>query len=447
VSEAAHTEAFVPWKLAATLVVVLVNGFFVAAEFALVKVRPSQLEALARRGHRRAQLALGMVRNLDLYLSACQLGITIASLTLGWLAEPAVAALLLRAGVAAGMDLGASPWLHPVSLALALALITLVHMTVGEQAPKVWSIQKARPVCLWVAYPLHLFAYAFRPTIRLINALSNHLVRLGGAAMPSEHQSGYDTEELLAILEAAARSGSLTPRQQAFGQNILALADLEVRHVMVPRTDVAYLSTRRSLQENLKTMRQAGHSRLPLADPDLGNVKGLIHARDVLAHLLDGRTPDLDLLLRDCPTVPDTLPLPRLILDLQEAQTHCAVVVDEHGTMVGLAFLEDALEEIVGPIHDEFDRQVPQIRHLSPGVVELAGSMALPEAAEHLGLELEDEANTIGGLVVARLGRLPEKGAQVRIGPYQVSVTSVSHHRVGRLRFRKTDAPADPTSD
>jgi CBS domain containing-hemolysin-like protein len=232
-----------------------------------------------------------------------------------------------------------------------------------------------------------------------------------------------------------------------FGENILSLANLEVRHIMVPRTDVAYLSTAASDQENLLTIRETGHSRFPLGTPDLDHVVGLIHARDVLAELLDERKPDLKRLARKLPSVPDTQPLSRLILDMARLQTHCAVVVDEHDTAVGMAFLEDAIEEIVGPIYDEFDERQDRIDEISTGVVKMAGSVPLPEAAAALGVDFEEEADTVGGWLVATLGRFPDKGDVVTVGDYRATVTSLKGHRVELVRFekelREQEAPAD----
>lgn len=287
---------------------------------------------------------MGMVQKFDLYLSACQLGITVASLILGWLAEPAVAALLVKAAAASGVEITTQSWVHPLALAIALIIVTLLHMTVGEQAPKMFSIQKAEATILAFSIPLHIFATAFKPMIWIINWLSNSLIRFTGGKPTSEHQHSYDLAELHSILSAATKSGNLSARQQMFGDNILGLTNLEVRHIMVPRMDLISMSTAKSLEDNLKIVRDAGHSRFPLGDPDLDHVMGIVHSRTLLVHLLDKTLSDLRAICRKCPIVPDTQPLSRLILELQSVQTHCALVIDEHGTMVGLAFLEDAID-------------------------------------------------------------------------------------------------------
>jgi len=424
--------------LLATAVFVVLNGFFVAAEFGLVKVRPVRIEALARTGDRRAVIVQRMLSRLDLYLSACQLGITIASLVLGWLAEPAVAQLLIELAGLAGWEVQEGATLHWIAIALALAIITILHMTVGEQAPKVWAIQRAESISLLVAYPLYAFATGLRPLISFINALSNGLLRVVGLTTSDEHEGSASVDELRSILASSARAGHITARQRSIGDNVLALIRLEVRHIMLPRVDVAFLSMANAMEENLRILRETGHSRYPLGDPDLDHIRGVVHARTVLAELLQGKELRLDALALPMPTVPDTQPLSRFIVELQRSQTHAAAVVDEHGTIIGLAFLEDALEEIVGPIYDEFDEQSSEMLEISPGVFELAGNVPLPEAADFLRVSLDEaEADTIAGYVISHLARMPKRGDTVQVGDYQATVLHVIRHRILRLRFER----------
>jgi CBS domain containing-hemolysin-like protein len=430
--------------LLATAVFIFLNGFFVAAEFGLVKVRPIRIEALARAGDRRAVIVQRMLSRLDLYLSACQLGITIASLVLGWLAEPAVAQLLIELAGLAGWEVQEGATLHWIAIALALAIITILHMTVGEQAPKVWAIQRAESISLLVAYPLYAFATGLRPLISFINALSNGLLRIVGLTTSDEHEGSASVDELRSILASSARAGHITARQRSIGDNVLALIRLEVRHIMLPRVDVAFLSMANAMEENIRILRETGHSRYPLGDPDLDHIRGVVHARTVLAELLQGKELRLDSLALPMPTVPDTQPLSRFIVELQRSQTHAAAVVDEHGTIIGLAFLEDALEEIVGPIYDEFDEQSSEMLEISPGVFELAGNVPLPEAADFLRVSLDEaEADTIAGYVISHLARMPKRGDTVQVGDYQATVLHVIRHRVLRLRFER---PQDPES-
>ncbi len=433
-------ELSIPWALALTVLFLAVNGFFVAAEFALVKVRGTRIEALARKGNRSALAVQDALARLDLYLSGCQLGITLASLVLGWLAEPAVAGLLLAGAERLGLEIGDSGPLHIVALAIALAVVTVLHMTFGEQAPKIWAIQRAESASLLVGLPLRAFATALRPVIWFINALSNMLLRVVGVSSAFEHEGVYDVAELRALLRGASRAGHISRRQSTIGENVLGLARLEVRHVMVPRVDVTFLTKQRSNAENLEVIRGSGHTRLPLCGTDLDDILGLIHGKDVLGSLLAGDAqPDLVALARPVLTVPDHQSLTQLIPFLQKTQAHCAVVVDEHGTTVGLIFLEDALEEIVGPLHDEFDQKVSRWKRLGDGVIEMVGSLPVPEAEELLELELGADAGTVAGVVLEAMGRLPAVGDSVEIAPYRLTVLAMSRRRVARLRVEPLD--------
>jgi CBS domain containing-hemolysin-like protein len=431
------------WRLAATLFFVLLNGFFVAAEFALVKVRATQLEARAAEGSKAARVAQAIHAHMNRYLSACQLGITLASLILGWLAEPAIAELILAAAERSGYPLAAEdPLLHAGALGIALTLVTVFHMTLGEQAPKLWAIRRAESTSLQVAYPLRAFAAVFRPFIWLIDRISNAILRVAGLPPEALHESSHSVEELRSALATSAEAGHITSRQREFAENILGIMGLEVRHILVPRVDVAYLSLQSTVEENLRTIRDTGHSRFPLCRVGLDTVVGIVHAKDVMSAQFDQAPVDLEALARKPVFVPDTQPLSRFILLLQRERSHSAVAVDEHGTAIGLVFLEDALEEIVGPIQDEFDQEADAIHEIRPGVFEIEGGVSLPEAGEVLGLgNLGEEADTIGGHVTALLGRLPRKNDRLSLGPYGVRIVEVAGHRVGKLQFELSAGP------
>ncbi len=428
-------------KLAATGVFIGLNGFFVAAEFALVKARSTRIEALAESGSASAQTVKRILGNINLYLSACQLGITIASLILGWLAEPAVASLIFMGAEALGYEVHDSAAFHYFALAVALTIITVLHVTVGEQVPKIWAIRKPESTSLAVSYPLWFFTLVLKPFIAIINSISNAMLRAVGLKDDGEHGDVHDISELRAILRAASLAGRISPRQQAFGDNILGLVHLRVRHIMLPRVDVAYVSTRLSTQENLEIIRRSRHSRFPLADPDLDNCLGIVHAKDILVSMLEEQAEqDLAAMARPIPSVPDTLLISSLIRSLQGERTHCAMVVDEHGTTVGMVFLEDALEEIVGPLPDEFDEEAPLVHNAEGHSVEMDGSLPLPEAAKHLDLELGTEEDTVAGFVVSRFGRIPKVGDQIEIFPYRVRILAMVKRRVSRVSFELLQA-------
>ena len=433
------------WRLAVTLLFVLINGFFVAAEFALVKVRRARIDALAKEGSGGAVAVQRILERLDLYLSACQLGITVASLILGWLAEPAIARLIVAAANGLGWPVENGPLLHGAALAIALTVVTILHMTIGEQAPKMWAIQRPEPVAILAAHPLRLFAAVFRPLIWIINRISNAVVRRAGIDLDGEHEQSLSAQELRAVVTASAQAGHISSRQRQFTENILGFVDLEVRHILVPRTELAALSTRRSTEENLALIRETRHSRFPLHGEDPDEVLGIVHAKDILDMLGENSDPDLKAMARPPVFVPDTQPLGRLIFELQRARTHCAVVVDEHGIIMGMAFLEDAIEEIVGPIQDEFDEERPEIVELPSGELEVDGRLALPEAVIKLELDgaADDDEDTLGGYVVSPLRRLPRAGDELQIGPYSATVLEVRQHRASRLRLKRKPAGSD----
>jgi CBS domain containing-hemolysin-like protein len=442
----------VAWRLGATLFFVLLNGFFVAAEFALVKARTARIEQLARDGSRSARVARHILAHLDRYLSACQLGITVASLALGALGEPAVSRLLLALIGAFGVAVApGAVWLHVVSFSIAFVLITTLHMTLGEQAPKMWALRRPEAGAMRSALPLRIFTLCFGPFISAINAISNAILRLVGLPADAEFDASHSAEEIRSILSLSARHGHITQRAQELSENVLRMIDLEVRHIILPRVDADYLSLEWDFDECVRVVRATNHTRYPLCERGLDTIVGFVNARDVREAVLEGEKPDLRKLAREATLVTETMPLSDFLLELQRHRAHCAAVVDERGTVIGLAFREDALEEIVGPLGDEFDEDQPEFTEVAPGVYELSGRMSLPEVCDRLDFELDweedEEADTIGGHVTARLGRLPRRGDRVEVGPYRASVLEVARRRVQRLRLERIEpAPGSEES-
>jgi CBS domain containing-hemolysin-like protein len=440
------------FRLLAVIVLVAANAFFVAAEFALVKVRESRIDQLAGEGRRSARFARHIIENLDRYLSACQLGITLASLMLGALGEPAVSAVLLAALHALGVATDPTAvWLPAISIGLAFALITTLHMTLGEQAPKMWALRRAEGIALRTAAPLIAFAWLFGPFIVAVNALSNAMLRVVGLRRELGDATTPTAEEIRGILSLSARAGHISEREHELTANVFRMIELEVRHVVVPRVDVEFITLEHTIEENLERIRTSRNSRLPVCELGLDTIIGFLHAKDVLDTALRGATPDLRSLVRPPLFVSDTMSLSDFLLELQRERQHCAVVLDEHGTAIGLAFREDALEEIVGPLGDEFDEDEPELVKLPGGGFELAGRMSIPEVEDRLDFEIseseEESEETIGGHVTARLGRLPRKGDSVRVGPYVATVLDVARRRIARLRMTQAPALAAPTPD
>jgi CBS domain containing-hemolysin-like protein len=451
-SMAEHGSSFEPLtfvlRIAATILFVGVNGFFVAAEFALIKVRTSRLEAFSAVEGHRVDVARHIHSQLNRYLSACQLGITLASLILGWLAEPAVAELLLAGVEAWGGELSRDdPIVHGVALVIALAVITGLLMILGEQAPKKYALQRPEPTMLFVAYPLRVFETLLRPFISVINELSNRLLRLVGLAEEYSGENIHNVTELKQIVASSARGGEISLRQSQLAKNVFGIMDLEARHILVPRMDVQYLTLQKTFEENMGVLRDSGHSRFPLCRTDLDTVIGIVHARDLIKLLLDRleQAPDLEKLAREVLFVPDIQPLSGLIISMQTKHNHVAVVVNEYGASVGLVFLEDALEEIVGPLSDEFDEEEIDIEGLEGGSLRLPGGLALPKAVELLGLDVsvDVEPETIAGLVTERLGHLPRRGDTVKLGRFITTVEKVSRRRIISLKLTPDQPPRD----
>ncbi len=448
----------IAWRLGATLFFVLMNGFFVATEFALLKVRSSRIDELAAAGGRRAGSVKHILLHLDRYLSACQLGITLASLILGALGEPVVSVLLVATVGAMGIAISPeNPWLPVTSIALAFVVLTLLHMTLGEQAPKMWALRRAEATSLQTSFALRAFALVFGPIIASVNGISNWMVRVAGLPVSALHEP-HTADEIRRILSLAARSGHIPEHEYELTENVFRMISMEVRHLLVPRVDVDFVSLEKTPEENLRRIRDSKHSRLPLCEVGLDSVVGVVHAKDAMDRALECGAVDLRTLAHEPIFVPDTMSLSNFLLELQAKQGHCAIVLDERGTSIGLAFREDALEEIVGPLGDEFDDPEQLLRATGGGVWEISGRMSLPELCDRLDLELAEEEDegedTIGGHVTARLGRLPRKGDSTQVGPYQATVLDASRRRVQRLRLRLEDpdsvegrASSDPDRD
>jgi CBS domain containing-hemolysin-like protein len=428
------------WGMALGLLLVALNGFFVAAEFALVKVRPTQLEPLVDEGSRRATLARHMLRHLDAYLSATQLGITLASLALGWVGEPAFAWIirpLLTPFVGSN-----PPLLHTISVTMSFLVITTLHIVLGEQAPKTIAIRKAESTSLLVAFPLYFFYKVTYPVIWLLNHASNRLLKLIGVHPAAEGELAHDEEELRLLLSSSKESQLSTQKRELL-DNIFELSHRMARQIMLPRQDVIYLSTERPLAENLRIARRSGHTRFPLCDGDLDHVIGLIHIKDIFHR--ERPLTALTEVAREIAFVPETLELDRLLKRMRTERFHLAAVIDEYGGVSGIVTLEDVIEEIVGSIQDEFDVERPELVEKGEGVYEVSGGMLVQDLEEALGVEMsERDEDTIGGVVLSELGRNPAVGDRVELGPVTIEVLEVQLNRVATVRINVHKAETVP---
>ncbi|HET6409910.1 MAG TPA: hemolysin family protein [Chthoniobacteraceae bacterium] len=424
------------WQIAAVMFLVLLNGFFVASEFAIVKVRGSQLEALESEGNSAATFARHVTHHLDAYLSATQLGITLASLGLGWVGEPFLSKLLQPFFFIFGVtDEGT---IRIGSAAVAFAIITFLHIVLGELAPKSLAISKAVPTTLWVARPLGWFYILFKPAIWFLNGSANLILRRIFKLQPvSEGELAHSEEELRVILAQSAEHEEVTQLGKQLLINALDFSERVVRDITTPRGEVVFLNTEDTFEENLNVAIESKHTRFPLCEAHLDQTVGLVHVKDLI-RIARAEKPDLLSIKRDVNVIPEMMPLEKLLPFFLQRHTHIAVVVDEFGGTTGIVTLDNVLEELVGDIQDEFDREAPELRKLSEDEFDVEGSLGLYELKDLVGLELESEdVSTIGGYVTAQIGHLPRQGEQTKIEEYLVTIVEADGRRVGKLHFKR----------
>ena len=419
---------------------VLLNGFFVASEFSLVKLRESQIEAAVKEKRRGARLALHEIQHLDSYLSATQLGITLTSIALGMVGEPYVSRVLQP--LLFGMGITSDTIVRGASIGVAYSIITFLHVVVGELTPKSLAIRQALPMALLLAPALHFFHVIFTPAIWVLKTSARWMLRVIFRVDPvSEGELGHSEEELRHIVAESQRSKRVTETEKDILLNALELNDLCVRDVMTPRNQVVSLDLDESFEANLKVAVESKHTRFPLVEGHLDHSTGLIHIKDLLP-LVGMPNPDLRKIKRELLPVPEMMRIDKLLKLLLDKHLHLALVVDEFGGAVGVVTLDNVIEEIVGDIQDEFDNDQTEFRRLSDQEFVVEGTLNLYELMEHAGLEVEsDEVTTVGGYVTHLLGHLPKPGEKVGIGEYEVTATKVDQRRVLQLRFKKL-APA-----
>lgn len=420
------------WRLLAVIGLVLLNGFFVAAEFALVKIRDTQLTPLIARGNRRAKIARRVLGNLDRSLSAAQVGITLASLALGWIGEPVFAALLEP--VFNWLKVESQTLRHGAAFVLGFSTITFLHISAGEQAPKWLAIQKPLPTSLWVAWPLEIFHRCAYPVIWVLNESSLWVLRQMGVHAASEHE--VHSEEELRLLLATSQQQSGIGAGRDIVLNALDLRRRIAREVMRPRQEIAGLSTDASIEECIVTAERTRFSRFPLLeDGSLDHTRGVIHIKDLYAsrHTAQ-RAADLIPLARKIVFVPETARLERVLEFFLQRRVHLAFVVDEYGGTVGLLTLENILEELVGEIQDEFDQEKPLLTKTSEHAWSIDGALPLHDLSDVIGEPLVEEGvTTASGWVTHKLGGFPKNGDVVKIGSFELRVEQMDGPRVSRL--------------
>jgi CBS domain containing-hemolysin-like protein len=432
-------------KLAAVALFVTANGFFVGSEFAMVKVRASQLDTLIEEGNRRAALAKQITEQLDAYLSTVQFGITMSSLALGALAEPFAARLISPFLALVGI---ASPqWVSAISLTAGFLAITWVTIIFGELGPKYLAINSPLKLCLLVARPLRMFYLIFRPFIIVIQGSSSLILKRAFRLEPKREELAHSEEELRLILAESQKAEAVSPLGKEILINALDLRRRVVRDIMTPRGEVVFLNIEDPFEENLKVASESRHTRFPLCSGHLDNTLGLVHMKDLMP-LLRERAPDLAAIKREIVAVPELMPLEKLLTLFLQKHAHIALVVDEYGGTVGIVTLDNVLEEIVGDIQDEFDADKQEYRRISDDEFIVNGTFGLYEFNELAGLELESsDVSTIGGYVTHVLGHLPKQGEQTRIEDYEVTIAQTDGRRIGQLHFRRAAAQPEAGGD
>ncbi|MBI2690759.1 MAG: HlyC/CorC family transporter [Solirubrobacterales bacterium] len=424
--------------LLVTLLLVLINGFFVAAEFSLVRAKASLLENPDEEGadsSRRNRAALAAMSQIDSYLSACQLGITLASIGLGFAGEPALGHLIEDV-LGNSLGEGASA---AISITIAFTIITVLHIVIGELAPKSVAIANPEQTARWLAGPLSIFKRIFHPAIVVLNGAANRLVGLFGIRPASEMELGATGEDLRALVEHGRSHSTLDPGEAHMLSGVFELHENEARNVMTPIPAVVTIDVDDTVEVALRRCTSSGHTRLPVTeDRSTDKIKGVLHLSSLVRLMLSkGEDATIGKAVRDAYVVPETKPLDDLLADLQRERMSMAIVVDEYGRTVGIVTVEDIVEEVVGEIDDETDSALSAVRRLANGDLFVRGHVPLVDLEDH-GIELpvdSDAYNSVGGFVFAELGRLPKRGDAIRANGYVIRVESVRENRIEAVRI------------
>lgn len=424
-----------------TLFLVFLNGFFVAAEFAIVKVRESQLETRAQNSNNGVtKLALKIVHNLDAYLAATQLGITLASLGLGWVGEPVVSKVILWLFdlVGVGIDETLS---HQIALPTAFILISVLHIVLGELAPKSIAIQKAETTAIVVAYPLNFFYLIFRPFIYVLNGLAGFLLKLIGIE-PVHGSNTHTTDELKYLIQQSGESGTIESEEYDIIRNAFDFSDRSVKQIMIPRNQVAYLNVDKFDNEELERLLEEGYSRIPCYENDVDNIVGLIHIKDLLKSLRKDEGIVIRDLLRPIIIAPENKKVGILLKEFQQKHIHMAVIVNEFGTVEGIVTMEDIIEEIVGEIQDEYDHENPIVEQMDEQTYKVYATAPINDINSCLPYEIPVSENndTLAGVLLEEFGDIPKEGETIQIDHYNVEILEREGNKLITVKLTVLDA-------
>ena len=425
--------------LAVAVLLLLANGFFVGAEFALVAARRTKLEQMAGISDR-ANMAIKSIQELSVMLAGAQLGITMCSVGLGFVAEPAVARLI--EGLLHSTATLPPALLHAVSFVIALFIVTFLHMVIGEMAPKNIAIAQPETTALWLAVPFRFFVNVLRPIVRLLNDLANVGTRLCGVTPTEERRDAHTAEELGAMIEESARKGLIAEPKLRLLSGAIGFGERDAGAVMVPRTEIVAAEADAPPTELERVIVRTGHSRIPLYTGDIDHIAGFFHSKDLLQVSPEERERPLpQRLIRPMLVVPESRRVHPLLLEMQQQRRHFALVVDEHGGTAGIVTLEDLVEELVGEIQDEYDLGELGVEQLADGRFLVPGSLRIDEAADHLGVELpEGDYETVAGFLMDQLGRIPKRRDAVQHDGWRLRVRTMHRRRVVQVLIERAAA-------
>lgn len=434
----------VGWRLLLALFLVLLNGFFVAAEFAIVKVRASQIEIKAKTGSRVGKMAKTIVHNLDGYLAATQLGITLASLGLGWVGENVMHTIFMN--LFEGFHLQVSDaFVHSAATVVAFSIITVMHIVFGELAPKSLAIQRPVATTLFVSVPLQIFYVVFKPFIWTLNSLASVILRPFGINTAGGHESLHSNEELQYLLDQGKESGALEDNEHELIKNVFDFNERVVKNIMVPRTKISGIELNTSKEEVVETIIGEGYSRMPVYDEIIDKIIGIIHAKDVLPLLAGHKEWALSDIIRKPYFVPETKKINDLLSELQQKRIQIAIVIDEFGGTAGMVTLEDIVEEIVGEIQDEYDEEKPTVEKISENEFIINAYATVYDVNEHLPHDLpeDEDFDTVGGLVSHAFGKIPEVGDSEECYGYLFTILKKTEQNIETIKLELVIAKSD----
>jgi len=419
-----------------TLFLVFLNGFFVAAEFALVKVRASQIEIKAKTGSRVAKIAKHMTQHLDGYLAATQLGITLASLGLGWVGEEVMTKIVSNFFNFINIDMTSSVATN-IGHILAFAIITVLHIVFGELAPKSLAIQRPIGTTMGIALPLHFFYLIFRPFIWLLNGFANFILRILGIATIGGHEAHHSSEELQYLLDQGKESGALETNEHELIKNVFDFNDRVVKNIMVPRTKISGIELSTPHKEVLDIIIREGYSRIPVYDETIDKIVGIVHAKDILPLLAENKECILKEIIRKPYFIPETKKINDLLSELQLKRIQIAIVLDEFGGTAGMVTAEDIVEELVGDIQDEYDEEKPIVEKVSANEFIIDATASIYDVNEYLPHDLPEDGDydTVAGLVSEIFGKIPDVGEASEFNGYIITILKKADQNVESVKL------------